>query len=49
MTATSATPSWISCTSPSSDCGTPASTTKIATAVAALSALGPDHRLTTRA
>ncbi|MGW4567620.1 D-alanyl-D-alanine carboxypeptidase/D-alanyl-D-alanine endopeptidase [Streptomyces sp. NPDC004561] len=27
----------------------PASTTKIATAVAALSALGPDHRLTTRA
>ncbi|MFG2125677.1 D-alanyl-D-alanine carboxypeptidase/D-alanyl-D-alanine-endopeptidase [Streptomyces sp. NPDC048710] len=28
---------------------TPASTTKIATAVAALSALGPDHRLTTRA
>ncbi|MGW1131239.1 D-alanyl-D-alanine carboxypeptidase/D-alanyl-D-alanine endopeptidase [Streptomyces griseoluteus] len=27
---------------------TPASTTKIATAVAALSALGPDHRLTTR-
>jgi D-alanyl-D-alanine carboxypeptidase/D-alanyl-D-alanine-endopeptidase (penicillin-binding protein 4) len=28
---------------------TPASTTKIATGVAALSALGPDHRLTTRA
>ncbi|MBC2903947.1 D-alanyl-D-alanine carboxypeptidase/D-alanyl-D-alanine-endopeptidase [Streptomyces cupreus] len=28
---------------------TPASTTKIATAAAALSALGPDHRLTTRA
>ncbi len=28
---------------------TPASTTKIATAVAALTALGPDHRLTTRA
>ncbi|WP_200264067.1 D-alanyl-D-alanine carboxypeptidase/D-alanyl-D-alanine-endopeptidase [Streptomyces sp. HSG2] len=28
---------------------TPASTTKIATAVAALAALGPDHRLTTRA
>ncbi|MER6527791.1 D-alanyl-D-alanine carboxypeptidase/D-alanyl-D-alanine-endopeptidase [Streptomyces sp. NPDC001508] len=28
---------------------TPASTTKIATAVAALSTLGPDHRLTTRA
>ncbi|MFF0889818.1 D-alanyl-D-alanine carboxypeptidase/D-alanyl-D-alanine-endopeptidase [Streptomyces sp. NPDC001046] len=28
---------------------TPASTTKIATAVAALSAMGPDHRLTTRA
>ncbi|MET8830074.1 D-alanyl-D-alanine carboxypeptidase/D-alanyl-D-alanine-endopeptidase [Streptomyces sp. NPDC004610] len=28
---------------------TPASTTKIATAVAALDALGPDHRLTTRA
>lgn len=28
---------------------TPASTTKIATAVAVLSALGPDHRLTTRA
>ncbi|MEV7320279.1 D-alanyl-D-alanine carboxypeptidase/D-alanyl-D-alanine-endopeptidase [Streptomyces sp. NPDC093970] len=28
---------------------TPASTTKIATAVAALSALGPDHRITTRA
>ncbi|WP_240926272.1 D-alanyl-D-alanine carboxypeptidase/D-alanyl-D-alanine-endopeptidase [Streptomyces sp. JB150] len=28
---------------------TPASTTKIATAVAALSALGPEHRLTTRA
>ncbi|CAL9488323.1 hypothetical protein SUDANB58_03203 [Streptomyces sp. enrichment culture] len=28
---------------------TPASTTKLATAVAALSALGPDHRLTTRA
>ncbi|WP_241235573.1 D-alanyl-D-alanine carboxypeptidase/D-alanyl-D-alanine-endopeptidase [Streptomyces sp. KPB2] len=27
---------------------TPASTTKIATAVAALTALGPDHRLTTR-
>lgn len=27
---------------------TPASTTKIATAVAALAALGPDHRLTTR-
>ncbi|MFF7472409.1 D-alanyl-D-alanine carboxypeptidase/D-alanyl-D-alanine-endopeptidase [Streptomyces sp. NPDC008092] len=27
---------------------TPASTTKIATAVAALSALGPDHRITTR-
>ncbi|MBW8737292.1 MAG: D-alanyl-D-alanine carboxypeptidase/D-alanyl-D-alanine-endopeptidase [Streptomyces turgidiscabies] len=27
----------------------PASTTKIATAVAALSAMGPDHRLTTRA
>ncbi|MCX4995107.1 D-alanyl-D-alanine carboxypeptidase/D-alanyl-D-alanine endopeptidase [Streptomyces longwoodensis] len=27
---------------------TPASTTKIATAVAALSAMGPDHRLTTR-
>ncbi|MGC0330439.1 D-alanyl-D-alanine carboxypeptidase/D-alanyl-D-alanine-endopeptidase (penicillin-binding protein 4) [Streptomyces sp. SAI-170] len=27
----------------------PASTTKVATAVAALSALGPDHRLTTRA
>ncbi|GGR85011.1 D-alanyl-D-alanine carboxypeptidase [Streptomyces aureoverticillatus] len=27
---------------------TPASTTKIATAVAALSALGPDHRLTTK-
>lgn len=27
----------------------PASTTKLATAVAALSALGPDHRLTTRA
>ncbi|MEU6348284.1 D-alanyl-D-alanine carboxypeptidase/D-alanyl-D-alanine-endopeptidase [Streptomyces sp. NPDC047072] len=27
---------------------TPASTTKLATAVAALSALGPDHRLTTR-
>ncbi|NED08796.1 D-alanyl-D-alanine carboxypeptidase, partial [Streptomyces sp. SID6648] len=26
----------------------PASTTKIATAVAALTALGPDHRLTTR-
>ncbi|GGV83201.1 D-alanyl-D-alanine carboxypeptidase [Streptomyces griseoloalbus] len=31
------------------DALTPASTTKIATAVAALSALGPDHRLTTRA
>ncbi|MFJ3667554.1 D-alanyl-D-alanine carboxypeptidase/D-alanyl-D-alanine-endopeptidase [Streptomyces sp. NPDC090106] len=28
---------------------TPASTTKIATAVAALTAMGPDHRLTTRA
>ncbi|MEV3966599.1 D-alanyl-D-alanine carboxypeptidase/D-alanyl-D-alanine-endopeptidase [Streptomyces sp. NPDC050698] len=28
---------------------TPASTTKVATAVAALSAMGPDHRLTTRA
>ncbi|MFF8102476.1 D-alanyl-D-alanine carboxypeptidase/D-alanyl-D-alanine-endopeptidase [Streptomyces sp. NPDC016640] len=28
---------------------TPASTTKIATAVAALSAMGPEHRLTTRA
>ncbi|MFE6282367.1 D-alanyl-D-alanine carboxypeptidase/D-alanyl-D-alanine-endopeptidase [Streptomyces sp. NPDC057877] len=28
---------------------TPASTTKLATAVAALAALGPDHRLTTRA
>ncbi|MBQ0827310.1 D-alanyl-D-alanine carboxypeptidase/D-alanyl-D-alanine endopeptidase [Streptomyces tagetis] len=33
----------------SGDALTPASTTKIATAVAALSALGPDHRLTTRA
>ncbi|WP_228919797.1 D-alanyl-D-alanine carboxypeptidase/D-alanyl-D-alanine-endopeptidase [Streptomyces sp. DH20] len=32
----------------SSNALTPASTTKIATAVAALSALGPDHRLTTR-
>ncbi|MCX4811900.1 D-alanyl-D-alanine carboxypeptidase/D-alanyl-D-alanine-endopeptidase [Streptomyces sp. NBC_01239] len=31
------------------DALTPASTTKIATAVAALSAMGPDHRLTTRA
>ncbi|MFD0316486.1 D-alanyl-D-alanine carboxypeptidase/D-alanyl-D-alanine endopeptidase [Streptomyces flavalbus] len=31
------------------DTFTPASTTKIATAVAALAALGPDHRLTTRA
>lgn len=31
------------------DTFTPASTTKIATAVAALDALGPDHRLTTRA
>ncbi|WP_329336401.1 D-alanyl-D-alanine carboxypeptidase/D-alanyl-D-alanine-endopeptidase [Streptomyces sp. NBC_00663] len=30
------------------DALTPASTTKIATAVAALSAMGPDHRLTTR-
>ncbi|MGW3724480.1 D-alanyl-D-alanine carboxypeptidase/D-alanyl-D-alanine endopeptidase [Streptomyces sp. NPDC000851] len=30
------------------DALTPASTTKIATAVVALSALGPDHRLTTR-
>ncbi|MFI2436517.1 D-alanyl-D-alanine carboxypeptidase/D-alanyl-D-alanine-endopeptidase [Streptomyces sp. NPDC018693] len=28
---------------------TPASTTKVATAVAALTAMGPDHRLTTRA
>lgn len=33
----------------SGDALTPASTTKIATAVAALSALGADHRLTTRA
>ncbi|MEU3174116.1 MULTISPECIES: D-alanyl-D-alanine carboxypeptidase/D-alanyl-D-alanine-endopeptidase [unclassified Streptomyces] len=31
------------------DAFTPASTTKIATAAAALAALGPDHRLTTRA
>lgn len=31
------------------DALTPASTTKLATAVAALTALGPDHRLTTRA
>ncbi|MFD5661855.1 D-alanyl-D-alanine carboxypeptidase/D-alanyl-D-alanine endopeptidase [Streptomyces hirsutus] len=31
------------------DALTPASTTKIATAVAVLTALGPDHRLTTRA
>ncbi|MDN0198047.1 D-alanyl-D-alanine carboxypeptidase/D-alanyl-D-alanine-endopeptidase [Streptomyces sp. S.PNR 29] len=31
------------------DALTPASTTKIATAVAALSSVGPDHRLTTRA
>lgn len=33
----------------SGDAVTPASTTKIATAVAALSAMGADHRLTTRA
>ncbi|PWJ03129.1 D-alanyl-D-alanine carboxypeptidase/D-alanyl-D-alanine-endopeptidase [Streptomyces sp. NWU49] len=33
----------------SGDALVPASTTKIATAVAALSALGPEHRLTTRA
>ncbi|GGX30486.1 D-alanyl-D-alanine carboxypeptidase [Streptomyces malachitofuscus] len=33
----------------SGDALIPASTTKIATAVAALSAMGPDHRLTTRA
>lgn len=33
----------------SGDALVPASTTKIATAVAALSAMGPDHRLTTRA
>lgn len=33
----------------SGDALTPASTIKIATAVAALSAMGPDHRLTTRA
>ncbi|MDT0404178.1 MULTISPECIES: D-alanyl-D-alanine carboxypeptidase/D-alanyl-D-alanine endopeptidase [Streptomyces] len=33
----------------SADALTPASTTKIATAVAALSAMGADHRLTTRA